>query len=226
MLFIPPLPSLATRRISLSSRGGYRHTLVDASTNRLIRCESRLERDLYTILLARRDIAAIHEQPPAVRYTDDDGVQHSHVFDALLNSLDGSRIAVDVKPRHRVQPSGLVDIHRYIKAQIGVRFADRYLIRTEDHIHPVDVANAETILRARRVPDTGVDVTIRDLIQTLHGWCRLGDLVEASHAGAVGFNSLVRMIDEGVLTLRDHTRISYDCQIGAAGRHISGQRSA
>lgn len=218
MSFIPPSPSLASRQISLTSRGSYRHTLVDASANRIIRCESRLERNFFIILLARRDISELVEQPPAVKFIDDYGRQHLHTFDGLATTTDGVRIAIDIKPAHRVRPSGLLDVHRAIKAQVGAAFADRYVIRTEEHIHPTDVANSSTVLRARRLPDRSADIAVRDLADRLTGWCRLGDLVAASEAGASAFDAVVRLIDEGVLTVREQALISYDCQIGNSAR--------
>lgn len=216
MPFTPPLPSLASRNISLSARGSYRCTLVDHTNNRQIRCESRLERNVYMVILAHRDIESLHEQPPAVQYIDENGVVHEHTFDALVRMSDGTRIAIDVKPRQRVVLSGLPEVHRMIKTQVGSGFAHRYLIRTEDHAHPVDVANAELILRARRLSNHAADIAVRDLVEDLRGWCRFGDLIAISGVGANAFDALVRLIDEGVLAIRDRVRISYDCLVGSA----------
>ena len=65
---------------------------------------------------------------------------------------------------------------------------------------------------ARPTPQSALSST------NLQGWCRLGELADISGLGASAFDAFVRLIDEGVLTVRDRARISHDCLVGTADR--------
>lgn len=151
------------------------------------------------------------DQPPPVTFRWPDGSMGEHTFDGLLTLKDSSRAAVDVKPKEKVVRSRILEIQRLIKEQIGTAFADVYLLRTEDHIHPDDVYDARMLLRARRLACAASDAVVAKLACGLHGWCRLRDLVAASGIGGNAFNAAVRLIGEGVLEVRDCARVTYEC---------------
>ncbi|WP_246251744.1 hypothetical protein [Allomesorhizobium camelthorni] len=123
---------------------------------------------------------------------------------------------MDVKPKDNVEKTGIHEIQRLIKEQVGKRFADVYLVRTEDNIHPDDVFDAWLLLRARRFACAASDAVVAGLARGLHGWCRVRDLVVASGLGGAAFNAAVRLIGDGGLEVRDYARISYECFVRRA----------
>lgn len=208
-----PERSRASRPMPLRSTVSYRGTIVDRTRNRAFNYESLLERDFLYVTLATRDVADVHEQPPAVYYKDQSGRQKKHTFDALLLLRDGRRVAVALKPSGRVARSGIQSTLELIRAQVGPNFADLYVLRTEQHAHPDDAADARLVLRARGFADPMADRIAVELAAKLDGWCRLGDLARAIGAGGSGFNAAVRLIGSGVLIVKDQTRISADCLV-------------
>ncbi|MEO3998877.1 hypothetical protein [Mesorhizobium sp. CAU 1732] len=156
------------------------------------------------------------DQPPLVTFRWPDGSKGEHTFDALLTLKDTTRVAVDVKPKTKVQKSRILEVQRLIEEQIGKAFADVYLLRTEDHIHPDDVYDARMLLRARRLACAASDAVVAKLVGGLHGWCRLRDLVAVSGIGGNAFNAAVRLIGDGMLEVRDCARVSYECFVRRA----------
>lgn len=209
----PPEPSRASRKIQLRSIASYRGTIVDPTRNRAFDYESQLERDFLYVALASSDVEDVHEQPPAASYVDHTGKRRQHTFDALLTLLGGRRIAVALKPSGRVGKSGIQTTLELIREQVGEAFADRYVLRTERHLHPDDVADARLILRARSLPDPGADRAAADIASTLRGWCRLSDLAQAIAPKGVGFNAVVRRIGAGDLFVKGDARISLNCLV-------------
>ncbi|MDQ0507340.1 hypothetical protein [Xanthobacter agilis] len=208
-----PERSRASRAIALRSIASYRGTIVDPMRNRAFNYESQLERDFLYVALASRDVADVHEQPPPVFYMDHSGRRTQHTFDALLHLHDGRRIAVALKPSGRVTASGIGNTLDLIRAQVGSAFADLYVLRTEQHLHPDDVGDARLILRARGLVDPAVDRIAADFAANLHGWCRLIDLAHAVGPCGSGFNAVVRLIGSGVLVVKDGARISSGCLV-------------
>ena len=146
-------------------------------------------------------------------YLDETGRRACHTFDVLVAMKTGTRIAVDIKPRDKVERSRVAVVQRLIREQVGTDFADKYVVRTEDHLHPDDVADARWILRARRLANAAADAAVASLLPSMHGWCRLSDLVAAAGMGAAAFNAAVRAIANGFIEVRDCARISLDCLV-------------
>lgn len=208
----PPVPSTALRKINLRSRASYRGSVLDPTTNRELAFESKIERDLFVVLSIREDVASIDEQSPVVTYRDSEG-NHTHTFDALVTMTDGRRIAVDVKPLARVASSGIEEIHRAIREQHGRLVADDFIIRTEAHVHPADVADAELILRARREPDPAADDLVIGLVAPTGGEYRVADLVTASGLGSAAFNAIARLVGSDVLSVVGDDRLSHASRV-------------
>lgn len=202
--------------MSLRSTASYRGTVVDHARNREFVYESKLERGFIYISLASSLVEDYLDQPPPVEYSDEDGRRAMHTFDAFVDLADGTRAAVDVKPKSKVDKSGILQVQRLIEQQHRKSVADVYLVRTEDHIHPDDVADAKLLLRARRLLCEKADAVVAGLAAGLHGWCRLRDLVAASGIGGDAFNAVVRLIGAGGLEVWDHARISYECFVRRA----------
>lgn len=204
----PPLPSIASRRPALWGRGSVRGWIVDPAANRELVFESTLERGMAELLAARRDVSQVIDQPPAVTYVDRTGRSRRHTFDFLAVMQSGTRIAFAVKPSAKVERSGIEDVIHQIRTQLGTGFADRFLLRTEQHITRDRIFNARLILRARKCRDHRAIETVRRLFPN-PGTVRIADLVRASGLGAAAFNSVVGLIDEGFLTPVGNARIDY-----------------
>jgi hypothetical protein len=207
----PPEPSRASRSIPLRSIASYRGSVFDPTRNRLFSYESKPERGLTLITLADKETAGYHEQPHAVEFIWPDGRKGKHTFDGLRVDKDGLRVAIDVKLKNKIISSGIREIQELIKEQVGSDFADVYVIRTEEHIHEDDVADAELALRAFQFGCASSDAVLTQLIANLYGWCRVRDLVAAAGIGANGYYAAVRLIREGMLEVRGDCRISFQC---------------
>lgn len=211
-----PEPSRASRNFALRSTASYRGSLVDHGRNRQFNFESLLELDHLYIALTHNEVADVEEQPSPITYVGPDGQPAIHTFDALVTLKNGRRIAVDVKPRSKVERSGIRTVQRLIRDQIGTGFADAFVVRTEDHLHPDDVWDARWTMRARRLADPRADAAVQALLPCLHTWCRLRDFVAAVGIEAAGFNAAVRLIALGLLEVRDRVRITHDCFVRRA----------
>lgn len=180
----------------------------------MIAFESGLERSVALLLMARNDIGDLREQWPKVEYRDANGRLRSHTFDFLVTTVAGSRIAIAVRPSTKVERSGLRETLGLISAQTGCLHADRFLIRTEEHVHRDDVVNARMIISARRLVDPTADAAVSALVDSLRGTVVLGDLVDASGLEGRAFAALVRCIADGTLslvdggTIRNRSRVS------------------
>ena len=175
--------------------------------------ESSNELKFLWILQASPMFDELWEQPPAIGYVDDEGVRRSHTFDFFARTHCGLRVYFDFKPKERVESSGIRNVHRSIRQQHGTTYADRMLLRTEDHIHPDDVADAFTVLRARRMRCAVADEAIANLVATMNGWVRVRDLVAASGLAARAYNAVARMIGAGVLKTDERGPLSYGSQV-------------
>jgi len=205
----PPLPSMGSRRPTLRGKGSVRGSLVDETGRRELVFESRLERGLAEMLLARHDVREVRDQPPPVTYVDASGRTRTHTFDFLAATADGRRVAFAVKPLAKVEHSGIMDTIALIRAQMGSRFADSYLLRTDRHITPDKVFNARLLLRSRRCRNEDDMAAIWAIAGNLPGTFKLADIVTQSKIGARGFNAIVALIDSGRLEPVGSARIGY-----------------
>ncbi|MFU0504600.1 hypothetical protein [Pseudaminobacter sp. NGMCC 1.201702] len=198
----------------LRSTASFRGSVVIG--NREYVYESKPERGFIYISLASDLVVDYLDQPPSVTFRWPDGRKGEHTFDALLTLRDATRVAVDVKPKKKITKTQILEVQRLIKEQVGTAFADIYLLRTEDHIHPDDVYDAQLLLRARRLACGASDALVAKIASGLHGWCRLRDLVAASGIGGAAFNAAVRLVGDGMLEVRDGARVSYECFVRRA----------
>lgn len=218
-IWIPTCPSTGSRRPSRKGKGSVRGSLVDKNSGREIVFESRLERGIAEMLLARRDVREVFDQPSAVSYVAVGGLQRQHTFDFLAITTDGMRLAIAVKPAAKVERSGIQETLDRIREQVGSQFADAYLLRTDQHITPDRVYNARLILRSRRCRDEGDIDTVWAIVGDLAGTFRIADVVMHSKLGARGFNGLVCLIDDGWLEPVGNTRIGYVTSLRRVSAH-------
>lgn len=206
-IWSPPSDSIASRRPPAKSRGFCRGFVVDHDANRALVYESSLERDFACMLMADRRVAHIHDQPPAVTYKTPDGRTHRHTFDFLVTTTDDRRLAFAVKPSTRVERSKIEEILSLIREQVGVSFADHFLLRTEQHITKDRAYNARCILRARRARNEEDVEALRQITSSLNGAIRMIELVSLSKLEARGLNAVICLVDDGVLDVINHQRL-------------------
>lgn len=122
-------------------------------TGRELLSESAIERNVALLLEVDPEVAHFEEQPKAVSYRDDAGKCHRHIFDFRAFLHDGTRVAIAVKDRSRVETSGIRQTLKLIEAQ-GTRFAERFICRTQDDAPRSRVANASSSCSAARSATT------------------------------------------------------------------------
>lgn len=203
-----PSPSTASRLPPARSRGFCRGAMVDPNSNRALVFESSLERNLALMLMADRRVTHIQDQPEAVHYRTPDGRFHRHTFDFLATLVDGTRVAIAVKPTAKVERSGITAVLDLIRTQVP-NFADRFVLRTEKHITKTRAANAQLIVRSRRGRNEDDVTAVRTVVASLTGSMRIDDIVTLSNLGGRGFNAVICLIDDGVLAPVREERIDY-----------------
>jgi hypothetical protein len=172
------------------------------------------------VLHAHPDFADLWEQPSAVKYIDEHGKKRRHIFDFLLLLKNGTRIAIQVKPKKR--SAKWKPILERIAAQIPRQFADYVLLLTEQDLPRSDVYNAMLIHAVRRDPPRGYDERLREIVATLNGSVRIADLVKHSGLAGHGFRAAVRLIANGELRVHGCGRIDYGTSVSRAATPPAG----
>lgn len=205
----PPLRSTGSRsfpaRSRSSSRGFLVATLPDETRPRQIIYESNLERSTALLLLARRDLRNLWDQPPAVSYNDPKRGAAKHVFDYLASFDDGIRRAIAVKPLSRVNRLGFRATLAAIREDLPRRFADEVVLVTERDLNKTEVRNAELLHMFRAHPDREADRIISDILTTRQETCSIAEVVSESGLACRGFRAVFRAIYAG-RTQADTTR--------------------
>lgn len=199
--FRPPLSSRATRRISSRSRASLRGALVaqlpaDDHPRRIV-FESKLEQRVLYLLMARRDIHDIWDQPPAITYLSGSGREMRHVFDFLATLINGRRIAVAVKPAELAEKRNFRDELRHIRAGTSITFAHDVVLVTDRSFAPSAARNAARLHEFRRAPDPEADKQVQSIIATLQDETTIAEIVSVSGLEGRGFRAVYRAIYDG-----------------------------
>lgn len=210
------LPSLSSREITLHS--AYSVHGWDFIDDRKVWYEAELELTFALLARMREDVEGIAEQPPLVRYIDDDGVERRHTFDFLLKMKNGTRGFVAVKPFARVEETGVGRIVELTAEQISPTLADWTLLFTEQDLSPVDLFNARVIHHARRDPWPEDDAAMAKLLGRLKGEITIGELAAKSRLGGYGFDAVVRAITDGKLKMAEYGELDDHRVVVAPGR--------
>lgn len=154
LIYLGPEPSHATRTISRRSKASLRGSLIASLPGferpRIIQFESALEYAFLCLMLVRADIHHIWDQPAAVQYTDATGEPAKHVFDYLVTTTCGERVAVAIKPMQRVIQQNFVSELERIAAATPKQFADRVMLITDQHLDRRAAAQAARQLARSR----------------------------------------------------------------------------
>lgn len=220
--FTPPDISIGSRTPPPKSSGSCRANVPihprALSHPRKAYAESHLEQKALYLLLARRDVYDIWDQPPAVSYRGNDGKLHDHTFDFLVTLKNKQRIAIAVKPMSIVRSKGFVEDLEIIRSSLPKSFADEVCLITDVDIDRSEAINARRLLDFRRVKDEFADGVVLELARELTGNISIKELAEQSKLGARAFRAIFRAIFEGVFERCCHGVIDFHTELTVGER--------
>ena len=194
--FYFPAPSRATRRWGTRCPRATRETKFGLD-DRLIDCESGLEGKAAAAFMGRLDVVDVREQPPALRYVDDDGDVQKHTIDLLVTLRDGTRVAVLVKPRVIADRHRLDRVRDLLANQTPRSFADRYVIVTEDKLPRSVVSNGQLYADVRRFGPSADHPSVQAVLAVVTQPMSVSAVVV--NVGVGTLRALARCVLDGVL---------------------------
>ena len=210
--YYPPLESTASLRPAARSQASVRGFLT-------IRCRgegrpqkvyyhSLMEKKALLLIRSRADVVKVEDQPERVLYINSDGRQAYTIFDWRFTLRNGEVIAVAVKPEREVQRQRFRETLALVGRQMSNRFADRIELFTEQHIHPIELQNAEMLHFFRNRLDAEADTQLAKSLTALSGAMQIQSIIDASGLGSRGFGACVRAIYAGGLEADRNQRIT------------------
>lgn len=164
---------------------------------------------MAVILPHQRSVVGVRERV-TVEFADDDGEMHRHTFSFVVDHDDGTVTAIDVKfgrvGRRSEERFALIRRH-------NPGFADRYLVRTGEHITRDRAADARLMHRALRTRNETDMAIVMCVARTLKGAVSIETLLAATRDDADGFIAVVCLIAEGVLEHIGPGRISHSSSV-------------
>ena len=216
-----PAASRASRKIATKSRFSVRGFVVavfpEEPDGRRVSFESGLERDFVLLMLARRDVASIVEQPFSLTWIDGAGRPARYTPDFLLTLTDGRRLAVEVKRAERVRRKRIDTTLAAIAAQLPAELADGVALFTDEHFQAWEAVNAAQLHEARKRPDPEADHALANAAEQLNGDIGVGSLAALLGLGGRGFRSILRGISGGGLRLVTRGIIGPQSRVAAGG---------
>ncbi|UWR60196.1 TnsA endonuclease N-terminal domain-containing protein [Phaeobacter inhibens] len=200
---LQPRPSRATRkapkRSKNSSRGGIVVELPAWGRPRIVYFESKLEQRVLILLLARRDVVDLWEQPPMVTYRDERGQRRHHFFDFLIELRSGRRVAIAVKPAKIARRTGFIRELQCIRQEMRKDYADDIVLITEQDFTKAEALNAERYHEFSRNRDPEVAEALLSVLATAILPATVGELASRVGYDGKGFRAVFIAIFEGLL---------------------------
>ncbi|MFA3920458.1 TnsA endonuclease N-terminal domain-containing protein [Ruegeria hyattellae] len=214
---LQPLPSRATRKISKrskhSSRGGIVAQLPTWERPRIVYFESKLEQRVLFLLLARPDLVDLREQPPMIRYRDEQGQLKHHFFDFLIELRSGRRVAIAVKPAKIARRSRFVRNLRCIRQEMRKDYAHDIVLITDQDFTKAEALNAERYHEFRRNRDLEADKALSHVLASTSFPTTVGKLAQRVGRNGKGYRAVVIAIFEGLLFADKATLIDADTPV-------------
>lgn len=215
--FSPPQDSRATRKIAVRSKASSRGIVVaqlpaDSKPRRIL-YESKLEHRILCLLLARRDVHDVWDQPPGITFRDEQGRVRLHFYDYLVQFDDGRRRALAIKPFDIAQRIGFRQYLQHVRAATDLSYAHEVVLMTERSFRRADAVNAERLHFFRRNPDEEADQIMAESAKSLTCPIPIADLATITALGERCFPAAFRAVYSGILRKLDageitpHTRI-------------------
>lgn len=160
------------------------------------------------LMLARRDVYDVRDQPPPISYCDENGRISTHYFDYLLKLTSGRRLALAVKPWAIAEKTRFREQLARISAATDLSYADHVILITDRSFRRVDALNAARLHLFRRQRNRHADQIIATLARQLHTPVTIAELCRLANLGEHGFAAIFRAIYAGLLTPRHHGEIT------------------
>jgi hypothetical protein len=203
--FIEPSPGRAMRKPALKQAKTNRgHSIFG---NVVVYHESGLEQRVSALLRTYRDVKRLVSQYPRVEYFDKDRTRREHTFDYSIELVDGTRIAIAVKPsRKREEMADLLERIRdngIIGLGTGGRrtpnIVDAVMLATDTDATYELFENTYFILASRDHHDEAEAAHLHDIVRHLPGQFRFGSLLLNCPSRSKRRTAIWRLIDFGVL---------------------------
>jgi hypothetical protein len=206
--WIPPQRSTATRAYPGRTKGHSRGAFVDPKTNRAITFASTIEMRCALMLAASHHITEVYDQPPAIPYVDKFGKKREHTPDYLAVSPMG-KCAIAVKPSRLVEKSGIEDVIRRIKPNLG-SYADDFILLTEKQLTACRASNAESALLAHENRIQEDCDRVLEIVSDTYGELNAYHVCGVFGDFAAGMNAIWCLVYDGHLRLADPSRMLSD----------------
>jgi hypothetical protein len=210
-----PLPSTASRKPAKKSMRSVRGSLIDIDRNRVLVFESVLEAFLLEILIARRNIVLIEDQPPAIPFRLD-GIWHEQTVDARVTYSDGHREGFVVKPASQLELDQTAVKVAALKSENVPKFADNIIFVTELNITRAKGMNATEINASRKNKNQGECNEVLAALQGLRKPVPLWELVASMPNQASVMDAARCLIYDGSIRLHHPGRRLTDASLVSA----------
>lgn len=200
--WVPPKQSTASRNVSLKSMRSVRGHMVDFERNKVLMFESILEFLFANMLLSRRHIKVVEDQPPQLTYVLD-GKKQKHTFDFRATDVDCYRVAYQVKPADQLERDDTMRKVNAIKLQHIPRTAGHMVICTEMEITKAKGWNAYDVTEACR---SRVEADCENVLEKLRG---IGSKVEVWKlqdklgSETTVWNAILCLMHDGLVQISD-----------------------
>jgi transglutaminase-like putative cysteine protease len=206
--WVPPARSTATRKYPGRTKGHSRGALVDPKTNRAVTFASAIEMRCAVIMIASPHIAEVYDQPPAIQYRDKNGRVRKHTPDYLVVG-PGGKCAIAVKPRRRVKKSGIKDIIKRVKPNLG-DYADDFILLTESQLTQSRANNAESAIHANECRVQEHCDRVFEIVRDAEGELNAYHVSGLFGDFATGMNAVWCLVFDGLVKLVDPKRMLSD----------------
>ena len=206
-----PGASRSTRNWGTRCPFAMRGTMI--FNDRVVQCESGLESKTLDALAGSSDVVDIWEQPAELRYTDDAGKPKKHTVDFRVTMRDGTRYAVLVKPKRKVEACGLERIRDLLAAQAPRTFADRWVIVSEDKLPRHVVSNGALFSEVRSYGPYADDPEVAAVLAVVTEPMTVERAVELTGLAGRAFRALVRCALDARIQLVADVRFNYSAVI-------------
>lgn len=219
-----PLPPRGDRPVQLKSDSHFSghfvfHRKLKSGVwpGQVLEVESHLEMNLALILAMRPQVADLECQMRFDWRSPKTKKWKKHFFDFRVTLVDGSRVAVMVKPSKKLSCPDFCALRDSVDAAMTSDFADRVIVLTERNIDPVELYNA-TFLNSLTDADPDADAAASRAMHGVQGGRSIGEVVNDVGMGGRGFRAVGRLLRQGDLALTKVERITAGtivCRTGA-----------
>ncbi len=203
---------MRVRKVITRSGKRIRAKFPSRKLNRMVHCESPLERDAAYHFEYHPLVASYQEQPSIEYYYDKKGVQHKYYPDFRVDFKDGRELWVEVKPKRYLKTK---KVRNQLEA-VATRFAEQnraFRVMTEQEIRrqPLFSNLGQMYKSCRRATALVPTSTLLTRLTGGPTW-QLGELSDR----LVGINKVLRLVQSNHLQIDLELPLSNDAPIWLA----------